>query len=241
MLMPKKSKAEQANTMDKPINLSGAGEDQAIKDLLSDDFLTMSNKEASAIGMALQQIIRGQEMVSSEIAKLNEKVERIDKEALERELAQKKYIQEVLDKAESLKATGMEKDRLIAQGLQQHENAMREAVAKRVADNLKFMEALKTMPTEQVVSPGVLVTVSENGQQRSKLIPETISIKTKTWVLPPGKLVEVPKIVADRIRDRRKSEAEQEARKNLLSQNMESSKLAEEWAKIDGKAEALPQ
>lgn len=239
--MPKKSKAEQANTMDKPINLSGAGEDQAIKDLLSDDFLTMSNKEASAIGMALQQIIRGQEMVSSEIAKLNEKVERIDKEALERELAQKKYIQEVLDKAESLKATGMEKDRLIAQGLQQHENAMREAVAKRVADNLKFMEALKTMPTEQVVSPGVLVTVSENGQQRSKLIPETISIKTKTWVLPPGKLVEVPKIVADRIRDRRKSEAEQEARKNLLSQNMESSKLAEEWAKIDGKAEALPQ
>ena len=238
--MTKKSKAEQAETLDKQINLSGTGEDRVIKDLLSDDFATMSNKEASAIGKALAQIIRGQEMVSGEIAKLNERVERIDQEALEREIAQRKYIEEVLDKAESLKATGMEKDRLIANGLKMHKEAMAKAMAQRVADNLKFEEALRDMPTEKVVSPGVLVTVMENGRPASKLLPEQVMIKTKTWTLPPGKLVEVPKIVAEYLRNRRTSEEETEARKHLLEQNLEASELAKKWAEVKGSAEAMP-
>ncbi len=237
--MAKKSKAEQAETLDKPINRSGEGEDQAIKDLLSDDFTTMSNKEASAIGMALQQIIRGQQMVSDEIAKLNDRVETMDKEALERELAQKKYIEEVLDKAESLKATGENKDKIIANGMKMHQEAMQNAMAKRAADNLRFEEELRDMPTESVISPGVLVSVMEGGRPVSKLMAETISIKTKTWVLHPGKITEVPKVVAERLRERRKSEEETRKREELLEKNLEASELAKEWAKIDG-ADAMP-
>lgn len=243
--MKTKDKTQQAEALESTVNISGTGEDPAVRALLSDEFVDGSNKEASDIAMALVQIIRGQKMLGEQVAKINERMSEMDKDALKREDEQKKYIQEVLDKAESLKKTGAEKDRIIARGSQVYADAMKAAHALLASNAIAFEEALRTMPTESVVSPGELIVVNENGQQVSKLIPEVIRIRNKTWVIPPGIITNVPKIVAERMRSKRKSEAETDERKKLLSSNLESSKLIKGWqdinSKYGSKTEALPQ
>lgn len=241
--MARKSKAEQENTLDKKVRMDGVGEDPAVKAVLSDDFVQGTNLEATEIAVALQQILRGQQAQGLELAKINQRMNRMDEEALARDKEQKKYIENVLNKAERLKATGAEKDKIMADGIALAQNEFTKARAKIASNALAFEEELKNMPTETVVSPGELVTVMENGQQVSKIMDEVIRIKHKTWVLPPGQAVQVPKIVADRLRQIRRGQEEQRLRKQALSENLEAEKLAKKWREIDGrysKSEAMP-
>jgi hypothetical protein len=81
----------------------------------------------------------------------------------------------------------------------------------------------------------------EHGQQVVKIIPEEVRIRHRVWVYPPGQAVEVPKTVAQFLDQRRASQQETAKRQELLSRNLESTKLAEEWAKVGGsKTEAMP-
>jgi hypothetical protein len=59
--------------------------------------------------------------------------------------------------------------------------------------------------------------------------------------VPPGVPVEVPATVAGILEQRRASQIETHKRAELLSRNLEATKLAEEWAKVPGsKTEPMP-
>jgi hypothetical protein len=250
--MPRKSKklstaeqlAREAEILNAPVDTSH----QAVKALMSDEFVQASNLDASQIALMLQELVRGQNSLLAnaqqnavEIARLRERQDQADREMAERLEEQKKFVEEVLDRAEGIKRTGIEQDKLIANGLAQYEAARQTAVAKRATKNLMFRQKINTEPKTMVVSPGQLVTTMEHGHQVTKIIPEEVRIADMRWVLPPGVPVSVPETVAGVLAERRASQIETAKRAELLSKNLESTKLAEEWSKIEGsKTEPMP-
>ena len=247
-LSPAEQSAREAEALNKPINPTGEGEHEAIKALMSPEFAEMSNFDAAQIALILQNIVRGQnsllaryDTTSDQIVRLNERQDRIDKELQARLDTQNKFVEEVLDRAESLKRTGIENDKLIAKGIAEYQRAKENAVAMLTTKNLALEQALAQQPKVMVVSSGTLVTTMQHGQQITQIIPEEIRVRNKRWVLPVGKAVEVPQIVADIMSQRRASQVETLKRQELLSKNLEGSKLAEEWGKVEGsRTDSMP-
>jgi hypothetical protein len=243
-LHPDQQKAFEQEQLNRPINPNGEGETQAVKVLLSPEFEQMSNLDATSVALMLQEIIRGQnsllariEDTNIEVAKLREHQANVDKQIAETLQRERNEIEDVLDQASKLKLTGEAKDRVVAKGAKMYTEALVSARARSASDKLRFEEQLKNMPKENVLSPGSWIQTREG----MKLIPEEVRIKHKIWLLPPGVPIEVPKAVADVLRDRRKSQLETAKRKELLGKQVEQTKMAEEWAKIDGsKVQSMP-
>lgn len=217
--------------------------DAAVQAVKSEEFLSMNDSEALDVALALQQILRGQGAIlnrqdefADELRKMKAQMKKYDKAAEKYENNREKYIQEVLDKAASLKATGSEKDKLVAQGTLQLQEAIKEARAKNASDKMVFEENLRRMPKVTVVSPGVWVSGSASGGAPvHQIVPEEIRIKHLRWVLPPGKPVEVPEVVAKALEDRRRSDAETAERQAALSKIQENDKLTQEISEINNK------
>ncbi len=238
----------ESEKLNAPINPSGEGELPAVQALLDDDFVNLSDFKASEIALVLQQIVRGQNSLltlaqnnSDEINRLKAKMESNDKFLEGRFNDQKGEIEEILDRASSLKAVGSKKDKIVAQGAQMFSQAIVEAKAQAAVSKLQFEEMLRRQPKVTVVSPGVWIQIRNGQSLENKLIPEEIRIKHLRWLLPPGIPVDVPKAVADQLADRRKSQIETGLRKDMLSKQMEQSKLANAWANVEGsRAESIP-
>ena len=254
--MPRKSKklsaaeqaAREAEILGKPINPTGEGEHEAIKKLMSPEFERMSNLDAAQVALMLQEIVRGQNSLLArydetnvEIARIRERQDQADREIAARLEANQKFIEEVLERAEDLKRTGAENDKLIANGVAQFQEARSKAVASKAAKNIAFRQKVNSEPKVLVISPGQLVTTMEMGSQVAKIIAEEVRIADMRWVLPPGVPVEVPQTVAAVLAERRASQIETAKRAELLSRNLETTKLAQEWSKIEGsKTEPMP-
>jgi paraquat-inducible protein B len=251
MNMPRKKKltaaeqaAKEAEVLSRPADTSN----EAIQALMSPEFEQMSNLDAAQIALMLQQIVRGQnsllanyEQTNIQIARIMERQDQIDREIAERLESQNKFVEEVLDRAEKLKRTGEENDKLVAQGVAMYQEARQTAVARRAAKNLAFREKIKNEPKVTVISPGQLISTMEHGHQVTKIIPEEVRIADMRWVLPPGLPVEVPKTVAGVLEQRRASQIETYKRQEMLGKHMEATKLAEEWAKVEGsRTEPMP-
>jgi hypothetical protein len=98
--MPRKSKksstsniSREEEVLNSTIDTTGNDPNPAINALMSEDFIQMSNLDASQIALLLQQIVRGQnslltqaQLNSEEIIKLKERQEKIDKESEGRSL-----------------------------------------------------------------------------------------------------------------------------------------------------------
>lgn len=251
--MPRKSKklspaeqaAHEATILNAPVDTSN----KAVEALMSPEFEQMSNLNASQIALLLQELIRGQNSLLAnanqntiEIARLRERQDQADREIAERLESNQKFIEEVMDRAESLKRSGEAHDKLIANGVAQYEQAKQQAMAKAAVKNMAFREKLRKEEKVTVVSPGQLITTMENGQQVAKIMAEEVRVADMRWVLPPGRPVEVPKTIADILEQRKASQLETSQRQALLLKNMESTKLAEEWNKIGGsKTDNMPQ
>jgi len=132
--MPRKSKlhptdqaAREAEALNSVIREDGQGEHPAIQALMSPEFEKMSNLDASQIALFLQEIVRGQASLlqqnSDQILQVRERQDQIDKDVTARFDAQQKFIEEVLNRAEDLRRTGLEQDKLIAQGVAQYQQA----------------------------------------------------------------------------------------------------------------------
>lgn len=243
-LHSEQQKAFEQEQLNRPIRPDGQGEAAAVKALLSPDFEQMSNLDATNVALMLQEILRGQnsllariEDTSIEIAKLKEHQANVDQQIAETLKRERNEIEDVLDRASKLKLTGDAKDRTIANGVKMYQEAKAQAGAKSASDKLQFEEQLRNMPKETILSPGAWIQTREG----MKLIPEEVRIKHRVWHLPPGVPVTVPQCVADVLRDRRKSQMETAKRKELLGKQVEQTKMAEEWNKIDGsKAQSMP-
>jgi hypothetical protein len=241
-LLPEEQQALEQEQLNREIRADGQGESQVIKELLSDDFVQMSNLDAQGIALLLQQIIKGQnsllsnyEQTNIQIAKLKEHQDKVDKRIAKMISTERREVEDVLHKASKLKATGAKKDKIIAQGAQMYTKAVQQAKASRASDKLKFEDQIRKMPTELVISPGEWI----NTREGMRLIPQQIRIKHKIWTLPVGVPTTVPKIVAERMREIMRSTSETDQRKALLGKQVEQSKLAEAWQKIEG-SKALP-
>lgn len=233
------NKKDPQEVLNSAVNLNGVGEDPVVKAMLSDQFVNGTNKEALDVALALQQLIRGtdsllanQERFSTELNRLNERMNAMDFSAEKWEKDRQSFMEEVLSKAESLKDPTQ---RTTVKGALQMEQAIQQARAEVVSDRLKFEQELATMPRENVVSPGELVQVMEGGRPSMKIMNETVRIKHKVWTIPAGQVIEVPRIVAEVLRDRRLSEKENQERSDLLSKNLENDKLSAKWNEVNSK------
>lgn len=253
--MPRKSRRSptsptnsELDALNQQVDVTGNDPSPIVNALMSDNFVQATNFDASEIALLLQQLVRQNSSLLSkietqqgEIIKLRERQEQIDKQTVERFQSQQKEIADVLNQAEKLKLTGDKKDKAIAKGVRMYEKARSEAIAKKAVDRLAFDKLLANQEKETIVSHGQLITVMENGAQVPRVIPEEIRIKHRVWLLQPGVATEVPKAVADVLRQRRASEAETNQRKAILSKHLEAGKLAEAWNKVEGsKTESMP-
>jgi len=209
-----------------------------VQDLMSDKFTKGTNVEATEIAIALRQLISGQDTLLQNQAKQSEEMARIRQKMAEMDLAaerwetdRQRFEDEINAKADSLRARNP--DQIVANGAIEFQNALVMARAEVHTDRMKFHEQLNRMPKVNVVSPGELVQVMENGRPINKVIPEVIRIKDMQWVLKPGEITEVPEIVAAALRDRRRSEEEQRAREEILSKNYEQPVLQQKWAETN--------
>jgi hypothetical protein len=242
----KPHQAEQAAREQTILNAPADTSNQAVQALMSPEFERMSNMNAAEIALMLQQIVRGElsllaEQNTVQIAKIKERQDQIDQRIADELASNRKFIEEVLDRAESLRRTGEAQDKLIAQGMAQYQAAKQHAVADLAAKNIAFRQRLTKERKVTVVSPGQLVTTMEHGRQVSRIIPEEIHVKDIHMRLPVGQPVELPETLATILADRRRSGEETARRAQLLEKNLEVTKLAEEWNKIEGsKADPMP-
>ena len=240
-----KSLSEQDNALNSKVNMSGAGEDPAVKGLLSDEFLTMKDTDALQIANQLKAIIRGQELTLKQFQAMSARMEKFEDNAEKYENDKQRFLDEVRMNSEKLKEIGDNKINIMANGIKEYEHEVKAARVNAASDNLKFTEFLAKQPKVMVVSPGKLVNVSgAGGSPSSQLMSEEVRIKNKRWVLVPGQMTEVPKVVADVIAQRRQTEQESRRRELVLSKHKEAVEVAEEWNNINKEfnspAEAIP-
>lgn len=200
-----------------------------------------SNREAIDTALLLQQLVRGQNSMlenqqrfGDEIVKLRERMDKYDQAAIKFEENKEKFIDDVMHQASERLATGDRKDKLIAKGANMFQEAIQMQKANIVTDQLAFEDMITRMPRVKVISPGKLESViGPGGQAVPTLFPEEIRIKHKVWVLPPGQEIEVPEIVAQALKERRRIEAENDARSKVLQKNMNNDELIRELKNID--------
>lgn len=249
--MSKKKKLSQADQAAREREVLAAPPDmsnQAVRQLMSPEFEQMSNLDASAVALMLQEIVRGQNSLLArydetniQIAAIRERQDRADKEIAERLASQQAFIQEVLDRAESLKRVGEAQDKMIANGVAQWQQAVNQARADKIAKDLAFKEQLAREPKVTIVSAGQLVTTMQHGQQVARIIPEEVHIKGIHWRLPIGRAIEVPQSIATYLEQRKASQEETAKRAELLGQQMEATEMAKKWSEIEGsKTDPMP-
>lgn len=218
----------------------------ALDAVLSDEFVTGGDRQALEKALALQQYLRGEdasvlgrmaqnlERMTETMAKLNERMDKYDEAAKRWEENQQKYIEEVLAKSESLLVKGPAKEKLVAQAATEMQQKIQAARAEVASDRLVFEQQLKTMKKVQFSVAGDMVMTREG----PRLLPVVISIKHKRWVLEPGKIYKLPKIVADEYHRRQRDLAHNQKLKGLLSATniRKDVELASEWSKLEREA-----
>lgn len=198
----------------------------AVREMLDPSFITQTDSQQIDLRVALQTIMRGvtltQDQIavqSAEVAKLKERMVKVDKEAAKYQTDRDRYVENVWDRADKLKLTGKARDELIAKEMQKFGKLKQNIAASNATDQLQFHAVIARQKKVVVVSAGKLVIQSRNGQQIPVLEPEVIRIKDMQWVLMPGVATEVPQIVADLLSQKKRSKQETEARKAVLSAN----------------------
>lgn len=180
-------------------------EDPALQAVLSPEFVTMSNLDAVQVGMALQQIIRGQasllgqsgEMAEA-ISKLNARMDKYDQAEAAWHENQDKFKNEVLARSHRKAGNTDQKARLRAQGLQTFQEEIKVARVVNTSNKLQFEMELKRMAKVDLVVPGHIVMTRSGDHQAAVLEGEEIRIRHMAWKLNPGVIYKVPKIVKDR-------------------------------------------
>lgn len=248
--MPRKKRPQDLNpeseALNAQVNLSGAGEDPAIKALLSDEFATMPNTEAVNVALMLQQIVRGQNAIlenqtimGDELSKLKSRMDSMDKDSLRWEEDRQKFLTEAAENAERLRIKDPDElERFQAKQANYIQNEIQSAVANSTVDKLRFDSLLASQPKEMITSPGRMVMKNVRGVQQATMEPETIRIRHRVWVLPPNMPVEVPKLVADEYRQRIKDRNESAQRKSILNADapLDNVQMAQKWNEISKKS-----
>ncbi len=204
-------------------------EEVAVKAAEESHPATTSNVEALEIGLQLDQILRGMGSVLSRMDKqdedglaLREELSKVRERLVQMEEAQRKWDEEkdqILQS--SLEASEAIDPEVRAQAQANAAKAVQSTTAALKAnsnlDRSRFIQSLKDMPQEEIISPGKIVFVrSQTGFPTPTLYNEIVRMNGMQWTLPAGQPIKVPKVVADRYRQMMLEKEELAARKNVL-------------------------
>lgn len=192
-----KTPAEQQEILDKPINPTGAGEDPAIQDLMSDKFISMNDEDAMSIAIAIAKIVRGQlkEELDGSMAKMKETIIKMENTAKRYEEDRLKFAEDIARQAEKLKKTGTEKVVTEVESAKLMEHAYAEARAIKAQRDFEIQQKALNAPKIKFAHPGDTRTVKRGDEKITIKIPHTISYGPLKYVCQPDEIVELPDFV----------------------------------------------
>lgn len=194
---PKKiDKQREQEVLNSEVRIDGKGEEPVVRDMLSPQFVTMSDREALQITAMLSKLITGQEKTNDEMARLNERMDNYDKAAAAWENDRQKMFREITERAEKYKTPeAMARGALETKKLVAEANAI--AKTQAMEKNLMIEKRIANDPKASVVSPGKVEKVTTESGIEVRVVPETITVGRHRWTLKPGEITEVPLIVAE--------------------------------------------
>ena len=218
------------NILDTPINPTGEGEPEVIKDFLDPKYPELPPAETVPILLALQKLIEGQDsmqakidarddQVQKQLTELYTRLDERDKATQAFQENQKKFVEDAIEGAKSLQINDpAERAKIQAQSrvdLQQRTTAAR---AHRKLGAVEMKARIMAEPKEMVTSMGEhVLTRGQGGGIQSKILPEKITIGDFYYIFPIGRPVEVPRSVAEALRNKKMDEADGQDLKNLLA------------------------
>lgn len=211
------------NVLQSAINLTGRGEDPAVRALLT-KLVTATDSEALDIALQLQRIIRGpasmlenldDPSVQKEMNRLKAERAKLDETRKAYEADRVKFIEESLNNAEK-RYTKAEWEQIRAKGLEEYRDALAMERADMESAKLQFHQDLKTMPEIEIDVEPIYETYMVNGAQSVRVLPQVITILDRRWVLPAGKQ-KVPQIVAEWYEEIKRNRAENRERAEAMS------------------------
>ncbi len=219
----KRDIAREQERLNSPVRLDLEGEDPAVKALKQ--LPEASNLDALEIALALQQLIRGnasilenQKEQADELNRLKAEMAKMDESARRWETDRQAWLDEVNRKADAIRPSEAEKEKIEARESTRIQKAVDKARAEFVVEKQMFDQKLAAEEKVTVTSPGeFLLARVGGGPPQPRLYPEVIKIKHREWILQPGVPTEVPKTVAEFMRLKRKQQQELAARQDALS------------------------
>lgn len=193
------SPAEQQAILDKPVNPTGVGEDQAIKDLLSDKFVGMNDMDAAQIAIAVAKIVRGvlKEELDGTMGAMQNKIAEMEKTAQLANDNIMKYAQDMYNLAEKNRVTDREKvPGLEVKGAELMAKAREEARAAAIIRKAEIDDMVKRAPTIKLMHSGHEKTVRVGGVKQTIVEPHIIRFEHLTYKLPPNEMVDIPDFIA---------------------------------------------
>lgn len=228
-------------------------EEVAVKAAEESHPATTSSLKALDIGLQLEQILNGMGSVLSRMDKqdedglaLREELNKIRVRLVQMEEAQRKWDEEkdkILEHAAEISdsvdpAVRAQAQADAAKAVQSTTAALKANVS---LNRQKFVQSLKDMPQEEIISPGKIVFIrSQAGFPTPTLFNEVIRMNGMEWQLHAGVPTKVPKIVADRYRQMMLEKEELAARRNVLSatdrgKHRHERVLVDDWNAVSSK------
>lgn len=211
-----KTKAEQIETLNKEINMSGAGEDPAIKALVSDDFINMNDTDALAVALAVAKVVRGQlqEEIDGTLGSLKATIAKMEETAKKYEEDRIKFAEEIFNQAEIHRRT--DNDRISVESADLMAQVQQEARAAAILKREAIDEKVKISPTVKMIHPGVPVRVRKGGNKVTIMKPFEIRYEHLVFVLPPNQPTEIPKFIYDAFMEKQEQMQKKDKLKEAL-------------------------
>jgi hypothetical protein len=214
----------------------------ALDALLEPGFPKKTNREALEIALQVQALLRGDMALvrqaaqgvteaQESIQRLTERMDRYDRAEEKFDSDPAKFVDDAIQRADKLKLTGERKDKLIATASAQYRGYVDDAKAKGGVNRIAFDRLVETMPKEQVMWPYTLEIIDG----ATKQVPLVIRIRHRAWSFKPGEVVQVPTLVAERIREIQVQHQELSERQQALSGDLSDVALAQRWGQISQK------
>lgn len=208
----------------------------ALDALLDPGFPKKTNREALEIALQVQALLRGdfalinQRTAESQeaIRRLEERMDTYDRAEEKFETDRQGFLDDVTQRAEKLKLTGERKNKLIANASAQYRSLVEETRAAGGVNRSAFDRLIETMPKEQVMWPYSLEIIDG----ATKEVPLVVRIRHRAWSFKPGETVQVPTIVAERLREIHQQHQELVERQQALSGDLSDVALAQRWGQI---------
>ena len=220
------------------IRMDGVGEDKAIQDLVSDEFLTADDMQAASIAAGVARILRGEldEKFERQLNRYMEWSEKRMKEERKFNEDRLAWMENLIEKGNSQRAvTAEDKARVSISAAEAAQRAREAVVAESAHAILKFKEKVAKAPKVTVTSYGKPYRSRSGFKTEPETIAMVVGTKTFGWTLPVGVPTELPDFIAEEYSRRKREDVKLDELKTDLSvENIQDfDKVAAKHPEID--------